>query len=234
MHKGVVVNAAGDESDPQDLLLLDSATLPALAGTAHTRAVPVEGVVATIQVKSRATPGAIRRALANVASSKRLLPEVARVAPRPGAEEPAWWGTTSSHFGGLLFLDSKSSDTALMDGFCVAALQMPLRERCDALCVLDRFAILWGDPARGTGLHLTSRAEQAETPVVLHAGADSLLFFYMTLAEHLRNWIAPAFNWMDYVFGPEPRVGREGGLSFQFSYYYDDEDPPDWLSQRDS
>jgi hypothetical protein len=68
---------------------------------------------------------------------------------------------------------------------------------------------------------------------LLNAGEDSLLFFYMTLAEHLRNWIAPAFDWMDYVFGPKPRVAYEGGMTFEYSYYYDEDNPPDWLSTHD-
>ena len=60
-----------------------------------------------------------------------------------------------------------------------------------------------------------------------------MLFFYMTLVEHLRNWITPPFRWLDYVFGPPPRVGQAGGMEFTYSYYYDDENPPDWV-QRDN
>lgn len=229
MVKGVVVNAAGEESDPQDLLLLDTHVLPSIAGASNTRYVPIEGVAGTVQVKSRATREEIARGVANVASAKRLLPQVPRVGITPGQVRAGFQTTTATCFGGLIFLASDRSDEHLRDVYVEEVLKLPPRERCDAFCVLDRFSVLWGNPSTGTGLHFCFRGEQAETPMVIEAGDDSLLFFYLSLVEHLRNWITPNFDWLDYVFGPTPRATT--GMNFQYSYYYDDDHPPEWLGQ---
>jgi hypothetical protein len=218
--KGVVVNTSGAESDPQDVILFDTSLLPTFFGSGTNRIVPVEGVVGVIQVKSRATPGNIRSAVSNVASAKRLLSRQMRYGvPPAGTDRLGTAGTVATFFGGALFLSKRARDRSLMDAYAKAVMDVEPRERCDALCIADEFAVLWGNPSRGEGVHFGWRGEQAEAPLRLLAGEDSLLFFYLSLAEHLANWISPPIRWMDYVFGSN--VPGQTSLTFQYSYYTD-------------
>jgi hypothetical protein len=68
---------------------------------------------------------------------------------------------------------------------------------------------------------------QAETPLIIDAQQDSLLFFYLTLMEHLANWITPPLRWMPYAFGPVP-AGTKSPIDFKYGYWYDENDPPQW------
>jgi hypothetical protein len=218
--KGVVVNTSGAESDPQDVILFDTSLLPTLLGSATNRVVPVEGVVGVIQVKSRATPKDIRSAVSNVASAKRLLSQQMRYGVPPASvDRLGTGGTAATFFGGALFLSKKARDRSLMDAYAQAVMDVEPRERCDALCVVDEFAVLWGNPSHGEGVQFCFRGEQAEAPLELLAGEDSLLFFYLSLAENLANWISPPIRWMDYVFGSN--VPGQTSLTFQYSYYTD-------------
>jgi hypothetical protein len=218
--KGVVVNTSGAESDPQDVILFDTSLLPTFLGSGTNRIVPVEGVVGVIQVKSRATPGNIRSAVSNVASAKRLLSQQMRSGvPPAGTDRLGTAATAATFFGGALFLSKQSRDRSLMDAYAQAVMDVEPRERCDALCLADEFTVLWGNPSRGEGVHFGWRGEQAEAPLRLLAGKDSLLFFYLSLAEHLANWISPPIRWMDYVFGSN--VPGQTSLTFQYSYYSD-------------
>lgn len=218
--KGVVIDADGRESDPQDLVLFDTHVLPSVLGSASTRAMPVEGVAATVQVKSVATKRSIEHAVANIASAKRLVPPAERFGfPPSGVHQPSQSSTAATFFGGALFLGTTQRWKSLATAFAKANEGLPPRERCDSLCVVDQLAVVWGIPSRGPGLHFGLRAESSEAPLALIAGDDSLLFFYMTLVEHLRAWITPRFDWLDYVFGYD----RKRALTFEYSYFQDED-----------
>ncbi len=79
MTKGIIVAADGSESDPQDIILVDSLTMPQIFGMGHNKAVPVESVVGTIQVKSHITTTEIKKAVKNIASAKRMLSDETEV-----------------------------------------------------------------------------------------------------------------------------------------------------------
>jgi hypothetical protein len=227
--KGVVINADGEESDPQDLILVDTSVLPTLLGSGNTRVVPVEGVVGVVQIKSRATAASVEHAVHNLASAKRLLTGKVRYGfPPSGAARPDPQFTPATFFAGALFLSKRGKDQSLAEAYSRAVIRVEPRERCDAFCVVDKFSILWGCPSNGEGLQLGFRAEQAESPLHLMTGPDSLLFFYLTLAEHLANWITPPLRWLDYVLGSDPSGRR---MQFNYAYWYDEQNPPDWVSE---
>jgi hypothetical protein len=231
LAKGIVVDASGTQSDPQDVVIQDGGVLPALyGGDVHNRIFPVESVVGVIQVKSVATKGEIKRAVRNVVSAKRLLPGGKRYGqPHGGAHQPGVWAQDTSFFGGALFLSSGSANIDdLVSAYNEANLEIEPRNRCDALCVVGAAAVVWGSPSKhGQGhLNFSPDPQVAEAPLVLKAGEDSLLFFYTLLVDHLRNWITPPMSWIGYAFGPEE---ARNPLSFEFEYWYPDKDnPPDW------
>jgi hypothetical protein len=188
-------------------------------GSGFTRVVPIEGVVGTIQVKSNATKASIDSAISNIASAKRLLPAAQRYGHSPGdAGRLGPWGTAAVFFGGILCLNGPADVHELLEHYGAAVSDLPVRERPDGLCIVDKATVLWGNPSRGTGLHLSFRAEEAEAPLVFFARTDSLLFFYVCLVEHINHWIAPPVSWLDYVFGKD----RQASLKFDYSYWVDE------------
>jgi hypothetical protein len=182
-------------------------------------------------VKSQATAGRIKEAVANLASAKRLLDSDVRYGyTAAGSHQPEMQLTSATFFAGALFLSMRGKVRTLAEAYASAVLAIEKRERCDALCVVDNISVLWGNPSQGPGVHFCFRGEQAEAPILLTAEQDALLFFYLTLAEHLANWITPPMRWMPYVFG---RPENQSPIEYKYAYWYDDNDPPDWLTRRE-
>jgi hypothetical protein len=208
--KGIVVAPNGAESDPQDIILVDSFTMPPIFGRGNNKAVPVESVVGTIQVKSVASKSEIRKAVGNIASAKRLLSDELRYGyPPAGSNDRHIQATSATFFGGIIILykQPKSHNTTLAKNFVDAVLSVPARERTDALCLLDEFTTLWTnmDPksaSQPANLEFAFRAEQAQRPMYLESGTDSILFLYLSMAEHLNHWITPPISWLRYTRSP--------------------------------
>lgn len=218
MCKGIVVNSRGEQSDPQDIIIVDSHAGPSLYESGGgQRVVPVETVVGVIQVKSRATVAEIESAVANVASAKRLLSTSPRYGhPIGNADRPGTFESSATFFGGIVCLSRPGTrDEDLTEAFARRCLTGPARERADALLVVDHFCLVWGNSSKGAGLHFGFRAEEAEVPLALLTERDSVLPFYVSLIEHLSHWVSPPMDWVDYAFMPPPS-------DLRYSYWYDE------------
>lgn len=217
--KGIVINADGNESSPQDIIIYDTSAVPTVLGAGNTRVVPVEGVVGVIQIKSTATKANIASAVANLGSAKTLLSKHPRYAVAGSA--PSWQSTDASFFAGALFLRTSLKPETVADRYGEQVMKVDPRGRCDAMVVVDELTVVWGNPSeQPPGLHFAFRGEQAEAPLWLQVGDDSLLFFYLSFIEHLRNWITPPIDWVDYVFG---RDGRGTTMKIPYGYWYDED-----------
>ena len=215
--KGIVVNALGEQSDPQDIIIVDTHVGPSLYGSGDQRIVPVETVVGVIQIKSRATIAEIKSAVANIASAKRLMPTASRYGnPVGNAGRAGTYETSATFFGGIICLSLPgSNDDDLREVFARCCVDGARRERADALLVVDHFCVVWGNPSNGDGVHFAFRAEEAEVPLVLITELDSVLPFYVSLIEHLNHWISPPMDWLEYAFSPAPG-------NVQYAYWHDD------------
>jgi hypothetical protein len=219
--KGIVINAQGVESDPQDVILVDTYLFPTILGAGNTRLVPVEAVAGVLQIKSRATPSSIRHAVHNLASAKRLLSREPRYGYTPaGSTTPCIETTVATFFGGAIFLSRRAARKSVMDAYAKAVMEVEKRERSDALCIVDDLSILWGNPSEGPEPHFAFRGEQAEAPLCLLADKDSILFFYLSLIQHLANWIPSSAPWLEYVFGSNTSISRP--FEFQYQYWQDE------------
>jgi hypothetical protein len=218
--KGVVVTPNGQESDPQDIILVDSFAMPPIFGRERTKAVPVESVAGVLQVKSNANSSTVKDAVKNLASAKRLLPDTPRYGlPVAGSHSSDMQQTGATFFGGAIFLQKDTKkDVTIANAFGNVSCTLPLRERCDALCVVNEFSILWANSASTTGIELSFRAEQAKSPIWLRAGTDSVLYFYLSLAGHLANWISPPIDWLNYA--------RDMPIGLQYSTWNCENDQP--------
>lgn len=208
--KGVVISSDGTESDPQDIILVDSFTMPPIFGRGNNKAVPVESVVGTIQVKSVASADEIKKAVKNVASAKRLLSDNLRYGyPAAGGDEKYIQATSATFFGGVIVLYKRpnSRNKTHAKNFVNSVLSLPERERTDAFCLLDEFSVLWTDmnptpTSPPPSIEFAFRAEQAQRPIYLESKSDSVSFFYLSMAEHLNHWITPPITWLSYVRSP--------------------------------
>jgi hypothetical protein len=81
--------------------------------------------------------------------------------PVSGSHSHHMQETRATFFGGALFLQkSAKNDETIASAFGNASCTLPLRERCDALCVLNEFSILWANSASPPEIELCFRAEQ--------------------------------------------------------------------------
>lgn len=78
MSSGVIVNAGGHFSRQQDIILSDSLLAPPFLAAGELGVHPIEAVAAVIEVKSVATAQAMREAVENIASVKRLASDEPR------------------------------------------------------------------------------------------------------------------------------------------------------------
>jgi hypothetical protein len=194
LSSGLVVNAYGERSRQQDIIISDSLFESPFVTEGQLGIHPVETVHGVIEVKSRATAASIRDAVESVASVKRLF-EMAPQTWGMGTTEPEG----DKMFGGVLCLEAHASPRALFDAYVDANLRLLPEDRCNVLAVVDQFAAVWsgsrrGNPAPG----IQSSASWAER-VHRVDGESALLAFYVLLRTRLRWYKAPELNLSAYV-----------------------------------
>ncbi len=86
---GVVVDSHGGSSEQIDIIIYDKTLIPSLLFTGEDGVVPIESVLATIEVKSELTRGELRKAVDNARSIKTLRPEYAEVMPETDVKNSA-------------------------------------------------------------------------------------------------------------------------------------------------
>ena len=86
---GIIVDSHGGSSGQIDIIIYDKTLIPSLLHTNEEGIVPVESVLATIEVKSELTRGELRKAVENARSIKTLRPEYAEVMPETNVKNRA-------------------------------------------------------------------------------------------------------------------------------------------------
>ena len=161
---------------------------------------PVETVNAVIEVKSVATKKTIRDAVANVASVKQLLPDEPRehISVRAGRLQVG--PDHDKPFGGVLFLESKIGNEAILDTYLEIITSVAPNNRPNALVVVGGVVLTWGafdgEPSQPTtqpeplkGTHILSQ----------RLGKNSLLVFYMVLMKILESYDPPPLDLYSYI-----------------------------------
>jgi hypothetical protein len=218
LSTGIVVDSSGNESRQQDIIIADTLTAPPFLLAGHIGFFPVELVAGSIQVKSRVDPSELPDAVENITSFKRLVPRLQRsyaIATEEGDVRPESFQHRA--FGGIFAFDAPAgSGSGLPEAFMDACLAVPPRERPDALVVLDRYAVSWGlTPQPGEGPTIATSTPEAGCCLSIEAGHDTLLFFYLTLMQHLRAYVAPPIDYGKYLqasqFDFQWKAFRPGG-----------------------
>jgi hypothetical protein len=117
MRSGIVVNTEGIFSRQQDIILSDSMGSPPFLAAGELGVHPIEIVNAVIEVKSVATKQAIRDAVANVVSVKRLLSDEPREHISVRAGRMRFGPDHDKPFGGILFLEGNISNDAIVETY---------------------------------------------------------------------------------------------------------------------
>ncbi len=86
---GIVIDSHGGSSNQIDIIIYDKTLIPSLLYTLEDAVVPIESVLATIEVKSKLTRGELKAAVENARSIKTLRPEYAEVMPQADVKNSA-------------------------------------------------------------------------------------------------------------------------------------------------
>lgn len=199
---GVVVNAEGETSSPQDIVITDGLVArPFMFGN---QIHPIEAVCAVIEVKSAYSKSDLTHGVEQVASVKRLLRkrlwrkhELDRI--EAGDPEP-------SLFGAVFCYRMNSRADTITKTFLNACLTNEPGDRPDTLCVLNEFTTQWRSnqnmvPFSGGTPHGAKNLLRYDT-------ADAALFFYMLLLDRLVRYQPPLLELMWYLNhgGPDIEV----------------------------
>lgn len=137
---GIVVDSSGGECDrsrQQDLLIIDRLFNPKLFVDEEPSVYPVEVVYSSVEVKTSIDGSELRKAVANVASIKKLAYMKERISYWKG--NTMTLTDTSPPIGGIFAFDTPlQTGEALLDNFSRALSPFKPQEWPDFLCILNR------------------------------------------------------------------------------------------------
>jgi hypothetical protein len=200
MNSGVVLNDSGDFSLQQDIILSDSMMAPPFLAAGELGVFPIEAVSAVIEVKSVATTEEVRKAVANIASVKALMPNTPRGLPRMPGAVTTLRSTSVKPFGGALFLGRDISEEAICDTYLEASAALAPNDRPNAVVVVNEMTLMWGSPADNpsdSNIHLDP--SQGTHLLIHHGKEDALLAFYVNLITFLAEYPAPRLDMTSYL-----------------------------------
>ena len=201
---GIIVNSSGEQSRQQDVIVSEGTEIPSFIARGGITVQPIEAVVATLEVKSAATPETVTDGVAKAVSVASLLPEGLRTTHKPDIGSQVIRGISETPFAGIVALRSDRSDTSLVEAFIVAHKDVQPHDRCNALVVVGDFVLCWTDGQSFAALPGASTPRLAR----IHAGDDALLVFYVLLMLSISRYHRPELDFVAYLDGAgiEPDV----------------------------
>lgn len=195
LRKGIVVNASGEQSEQQDIVISDSLTGTPFLAAGEIGVFPVEIVFAVLQVKSRVSLSSLGEAIDNLVSAKRLASSEQRAYTLSQGGDLHMGQTDAKPFGAIFAFNASQDLDAIAKTFLIRTAEIPSHDRPDALLILDRALICWGNEE--TRSWVTRATESDE--VLLANTRDALLLFYLMLHTALATYQAPALRLDRYV-----------------------------------
>jgi hypothetical protein len=207
MSSGVVVNARGEESSQQDILITDSSISPPFLTAGRLGLHPAETIAAALEVKSTLTSTTLEAAIQSGASVKRTclpaaqqmywheaeLDNFVRAPARPG--EPA--DVLEKPFTGVVALQAETSAEALLDRFARLNAELDMIDRTNCLVVLDKFVVVW--TSTHDAYSIQPWPQRAPAVRAFPLLGDSFLYFYAMLFEALRRYVMPELDLLSYL-----------------------------------
>ena len=200
MSSGVIVNVRGDFSRQQDIILSDSMLVPPFLAAGELGVHPIETVAAVIEVKSVATAQAVREAVENIASVKRLAPDEPRGFTEIRGAGIGVGETADKPFGGALFLGSGASDEAILAAYLDATTPLASNDRPNAVVVVGEFTLSWGSFSEGSEeLVIEPQPSRGTCLLLQRLGGSALLAFYLSMMRVLAAYHPPELDLFAYV-----------------------------------
>lgn len=197
---GEVIDRQGDTSSQLDVILYDAQKTPILFSDKEegNRVVPVEGVIAAIEVKTNLQTKDIPK----LAESARKLKSLDRSAyyrqPNPIITETtegfgeSWDVLPPMYF--ILGFDGPEMST-LASTIARECRQQPLQRRIDMACVIQR-GLVANSKEDGSGLNALSFVGSRLAPTTTE---HSLLLFYILMSRYLLQVSIPPISIQSYV-----------------------------------
>jgi hypothetical protein len=217
MSSGVVVNARGEESSQQDILITDSSISPPFLTAGRLGLHPAETVAAALEVKSTLTSTTLAEAVRGGASVKKGCRPAAQqmswnevepdnyVRARAKVDEPA--DVFEKPFTGIVALQTETSVDALLDRFARLNSELDMIDRTNCLVVLDKFVVVWTSTHEAYSIQPWPQKAPAARAFPL--GHDSFLYFYAMLFEALRRYEMPELDLMSYLAAANIESGEK-------------------------
>lgn len=191
LSSGEVVNAAGDHSGQQDVIVSDRSHASPFVSEGRMGSHPIESVHASLQIKSTLRPADVADAVANLVSMKRLQPSEPRDWARVSAGALNFGATSAKPFAGIVAYRSDGSADRIQERFAEANADLDPLDRVDALVVLNEFTLCWITDDNAIALGQTADVRSIARRAV---GGRALLFFYVLLMKALDDYKPPPLD----------------------------------------
>lgn len=198
---GEVRDRYGSWSRQQDVVIFDVLNCPVLLTSNHSQIFPIDNVFATIQVKSALNKKELVDCSVNIQSVRRLRKASVKTQLAPGVSA----GGPPSPTAGVVFaFDADTSLKTLKANLLNIQENVPLSEKINLICILDKAVFMLLDPAIWSNLPATQEVQV--TFAGMDTGKDTLLFFYLQLMQFLKDVASGIPNLASYALEPDAKL----------------------------
>ncbi|QCJ42583.1 hypothetical protein FAY30_12060 [Bacillus sp. S3] len=185
MNNGVIIDATGEQSRQQDIIIYDSFNSPVLLNMQSTKMVPIESVFSVIEVKSSLNKTEINKCVNNISSVKSLV--------KNSLDE------INSPTAGFVFAYTSSTTLeTLLDNLVEANNQVEKHKQISALCILDKGIIV--NVSKKGLKEITLLPNEDSTPAIIKNSAENnLMLFYLLLMQYLNQSSVSVPNLLKYA-----------------------------------
>jgi Domain of unknown function (DUF6602) len=177
VSSGIIVNLAGQQSRQQDVIVSDAVENPPFIAQGGIEVHPIEAVVATLEIKSIATPAEMVDGVEKALSVASLMSDDPRSTYKRGRGTQLLQSTSLKPFAGLVALESSSTRESLLEAWAGAHVRDRPWDRSTGLVVIGDFFACWANPDG----QMTPLADPiCSTIAYVEAGEDSMLMFCIT------------------------------------------------------
>ena len=178
VNSGIVVNLAGAQSRQQDVIVSDAVENPPLIAEGGIEVHPIEAVVATLEIKSVATPEEVVDGVEKALSVAGLMSDEPCSTYKRGRGTQLMQSTSLKPFAGLVALRSSSTRDSLLQAWAGAHIRDRPWDRSTALVVLGDFFACW---AYADGMMVPLADPTCSKIAYVEAGEDAMLMFYVLM-----------------------------------------------------
>ena len=186
------MNAAGEVSRAQNVIIYEPDLIAGWHVPDSSAVLPAEAVVASVEVKSRATRPEIAGAVDNLATVKRVFGH----RPRSGlAGDLVIAETVATPLGLAVFFESSLDWPKFAEAVASAVTAVDPEERPDVFLLLGKGGLTW--PPDDTGKPLAARTSADH--MLVFEGADSNLVLPYAISSHVLTWVPPRLDLWAYA-----------------------------------